>query len=119
MKHNRKKTTITTYKRARVQNYKFLITTVCILLSIIMSVTGYGAVLARAASAKNNTAYYTSIQILPGDTLWTIAHTYMTDDYDSISDYITEIRAINHISGDGIHAGRYLMIPYQPEDAED
>ena len=34
------------------------------------------------------------------------------DSYASYTDYIDEVKQINHISGDDIHAGEYLTIPY-------
>ena len=35
--------------------------------------------------------YYKSIQIHSGDTLWNIAEEYITEDYESVNDYITEV----------------------------
>ena len=55
--------------------------------------------------------YYTSICIEKGDTLWSIANQYMTEEYDGIEEYIYEVRRLNLLCGDGIHAGKYLMIP--------
>ncbi len=56
-----------------------------------------------------------SIEIKSGDTLWAIATQYYTDEYDSISDYVTEIKATNHLHSDTIHSGNYLVIPYYTE----
>lgn len=56
--------------------------------------------------------YYTSIEIQHGDSLWSIAETYVSDEYDSIQDYIDEIKEINHIDGDTITQGSYICIPY-------
>ena len=36
--------------------------------------------------------YYKSIQIHSGDTLWNIAEEYITEDYESVNDYITEVK---------------------------
>ena len=48
-----------------------------------------------------------------GDSLWSIAKEYSdVDSYASYTDYIDEVKQINHISGDDIHAGEYLTIPY-------
>ena len=60
--------------------------------------------------------YYTSIQIEKGDTLWSIADTYITSEYDSIQDYIDEVKELNHLGPDDIHAGQYLTIPYYSGD---
>ena len=56
--------------------------------------------------------YYTSIQIHSGDSLWSIAETYMTGEYQNIYDYIDEVREINHLSGDYLQAGSKLCVPY-------
>ena len=55
---------------------------------------------------------YTSIEIRPGDSLWSIAAEYITDDYDSVQDYVREIKSWNGLETDEIHAGRFLIIPY-------
>ena len=72
-----------------------------------------GAVLGFAQGTAKGSPYkyYTSIPIEKGDTLWSIAKEYMTEDYDGIEEYIREIRRVNHLSGDKIDAGRYLAIP--------
>ena len=56
--------------------------------------------------------YYKSIQIHSGDTLWNIAEEYMADDYESVSDYITEVKKINKLSSDQIQDSQYLTVPY-------
>ena len=55
---------------------------------------------------------YKSIELKSGDTLWGIAETYMDDSYESIEDYIDELKAINNLDSDDIHEGRYLMVAY-------
>ena len=57
--------------------------------------------------------YYTSYEIKEGDSLWVIAETYMDDEhYSSVNDYIKEVKSINGLTNDTIHAGCYLVIPY-------
>ncbi len=60
--------------------------------------------------------FYTSIQIEPGQTLWNIADTYYTDDYEDYNDYIDEVISLNHLSDSAIHAGQYLVVPYYAVD---
>lgn len=57
--------------------------------------------------------YYKSIQVNDGDTLWDIAALYMDDSYDSTADYIEELKEINKLSSDNIHAGCYLTVSYK------
>ena len=55
--------------------------------------------------------YYTSIRVEKGDTLWSIALDHMTPEYKHIEEYIREVRSLNHLYGDDIHAGAYLTLP--------
>ena len=54
--------------------------------------------------------YYKSIRIQPGDTLWDIASDNMTDEYDSIDEYIQLVKDTNGLESDYIQAGQYLII---------
>lgn len=88
-----------------------LLTTVFILLCGLIgsSIAGSG----QSEAAQNDSyKYYTSIEIEKGDTLWDIADQYMTSEYGSIQSYVDEIKELNHLGDDDIHAGQYLMIPY-------
>lgn len=62
--------------------------------------------------------YYKCIQVNDGDTLWDIAAVYMDDSYDSTSDYVEELKKINKLNSDNIHAGCYLTVSYKaPENS--
>lgn len=101
-------------RRETGRNEKFMLFIVglSIFFILICSII-FGSVRTVAASADTPYKYYTSIQIQEGDTLWHIAHTYCTDEYASISDYIEEVCSINHISSDDeIHSGQYVTVPY-------
>lgn len=67
---------------------------------------------AGTKETASNYKYYTSIEIQRGDSLWSIAETYISDEYDSVQDYIDEIKSINHITDDTITQGSYLCVPY-------
>lgn len=57
--------------------------------------------------------YYKSIEIHSGDTLWGIAETYMDDSrYDSVNDYISEVKEINGLDSDDIQDSQYLTVVY-------
>lgn len=87
-------------------SFKFIITVVA-LFTIFC-----GSIITQAAPDKDTYKYYTSIQIKSGDTLWDIAGRYMTNEYRDRNEYMKEVRSINHISGDEIHAGQFLVVPY-------
>ncbi len=52
------------------------------------------------------------IEIQKGDTLWSIASDYMTEEYDNLNEYIEEIKDSNGMVNDEIHAGNYIIVPY-------
>lgn len=56
--------------------------------------------------------YYTCIEVSSGDSLWSIAEEYSDPDYETIHSYIDEIKAINSLRSNNIHAGQYLTVPY-------
>ena len=59
--------------------------------------------------------YYTTIQVQSGDTLWDIADDYMSAEYENKTDFINEVKEMNHITGSMIRAGEILLIPYYSE----
>lgn len=75
-----------------------------------------GCVIAQAKAPEQNmnnrAKCYKSIEIQPGDTLWSIAGEYMTDEYSSVDAYVKEVKEINGFNGNTIYEGCYLMVPY-------
>ena len=63
--------------------------------------------------------YYTSVEICEGDSLWSLCNRYISDEYHSESEYIQEVKALNHLSGDCIHIGSYLVMPYYSQDIKE
>ncbi len=78
----------------------------------ILTLALLGSIKTQAAPAEPSFKYYTSIQLMEGDTLWSIADTYRTGEYESVQAYIDEVCSLNHIDANEIHAGQYLTIPY-------
>lgn len=59
--------------------------------------------------------YYRSIEIQKGDSIWKIASENVSEEYQSLYEYIDEILAINNISllsADKIQEGDYLTIAF-------
>ena len=84
------------------------------MLILFLAVAGF-QINAKATEKQEPDAikYYTSIQIEPGDSLWSIANTYMDDHYNSINDYIKDIAKTNGISThSSLTSGEVLIIPY-------
>lgn len=91
-----------------------LMFTACVLvfgLSIFLSndfVDAHG----NSEEASLQHKYYTSIEITSGDTLWGIAEKYMDENYDSIYEYIYELKDINGLESDDIQDAQYLTVAY-------
>lgn len=90
----------------------FAVTLVCVLLTAWMISGRTASSKVNANEEMNNYKYYTSIQIQQGDSLWSIAGNYMSADYADIDEYISEVKQLNHLKSDAIHAGEYLLVPY-------
>ena len=60
--------------------------------------------------------YYTSIRVERGDSLWSIAGVHMGPEYEDIQEYIAEVKSLNQLTEDDIHAGQYLLVPYYSND---
>ncbi len=72
--------------------------------------------MAKEPAGEKRTAYYASIEIQDGDSLWTIAQKYASGTGLSVSEYIDCLRQMNRLSGDTIHTGNYLTVMYvEPE----
>lgn len=76
-------------------------------------ITGFAKV---ETNPTTHEKYFTSITIGEGDSLWTIAQANRTEEYDSIEEYIDEVKSINHLEDDVITAGRHIVIPHYTSD---
>lgn len=95
-----------------VKKYQYLIMVGILTISVtILSISMISThVSANKVSERKKTVV--SIKIEEGDTLWSIASTYITDEYHDIQSYIKEIRKSNGLTSDTIHEGRYIIVPY-------
>ena len=59
--------------------------------------------------------YYTSVQIQQGDSLWKYAEEYGKGSGYSKKEYVEELKRMNGLTRDEIHAGRYLTVVYFSE----
>ena len=102
-------------RRRNVFLKKIMLVVTALVLVLGISVF-YGTSLVDAHDSSYSVApekkYYKSIQITSGDTLWNIAEEYMNDEYESVSDYIMEIKKINGLVSDDIQEGQYLTVAY-------
>lgn len=101
-----------TGKRAGEQrrNRRFLVAAVLI-ACILFSVTMTHGQMAQASDHYETVVRYRSVEVKEGDTLWNLAKEYGA--YQDSADYIDEVKRVNQLKGDTIHAGAYLMLPYE------
>ena len=65
------------------------------------------------STPSNKITYYTSVQIQSGDSLYSIASKF---DHDgTLDDFVDDILRLNHLKSHTIHAGSYILIPYQAD----
>lgn len=99
-------------------NFRLAVVTIALVLAVSLAF-GRSYVFAKISEKQTPShKYFTSIQIEQGDTLWSIATSYLPAGYDSISGYISEIKQINSLQSDVIHEGQYLMIPYYSDEVK-
>lgn len=103
-------------RKAKLIRCRQLAVIKCFIASLIMIIiVGVSSILVVNASNKTEekkcTRYYTSVCIDSNDTLWSIAKEYRPDNCD-ISTYISDIKAINHMTSDTIYAGQNIIVYY-------
>ena len=102
-------------RKLRILKRKFAIftlITLCTLMGCLhfgkLSTDAHGNLEEDPVSFK----YYKSIEIEDGDTLWGIAEKYMSNEYDSVQEYIAELKEINQLVTDDIQSANYLTVVY-------
>ncbi len=104
------------YKKASYKMRKQLLTAILFFAVVLMGIAAGSCLLktyqAKASNAYEEVVYYKSIKVTEGDTLWTIADEYMGNEFKDKKSYINEVKRLNHLNGDTIKTGSYLMIPY-------
>lgn len=104
-------------KRQKEIRRRFLLLLITLFL-IIGFVFCFHVITSYASTGEENLdfKYYTSIVVVSGDTLWSIAKEYADIHYGSLEDYISEVASINHLKSNEIKAGQYLIVPYYSEE---
>ncbi len=95
-------------KQVVTRKLGLLLSTLMIAVVLSVFVSGLGS---KAKAADNYHKYYTSIAIMPGDTITEYYNTY-GEHYKNSSDYIEEVCMINSIDADDLKAGNYIIVPY-------
>ena len=108
-------------KRANARRRKQVVKCRMVLLLATVFVITLGSIVCGSifSSAQEESTdahqykYFKSIEIQSGDSLWSIAEEYCDEAYDGdIREYIAEIKELNSLTSDHIHAGRKLLVIY-------
>ncbi len=75
-------------------------------------------VLAGETQAPAMEKYYTSLEIQKGDSLWTIAGSYLENSGMTTAQYVKELKNMNGLKEDTIHSGQYLTVMYFVPDSD-
>ncbi len=100
-------------KRQREIRFRLLLAMISVCLIIAFAIS-YRAIISHAETKQENLSfkYYKQIEVSYNDTLWSIAEDYSDSHYDSIQDYIREVKSINHLRSDMVLEGQKLIVPY-------
>lgn len=81
---------------------------------MIMCIFKGGTMIADAYANRevSRQKYYESICIKDGDTLWSIASQYISEEYGNKDEYIRELMRMNGLKTDCIQSGNYLTVTY-------
>lgn len=84
------------------------------ILLVIVLLFSVGFVTKTVTAQRNaeRNKLVTSIEVQKGDSLWSIASEFMSDEYNDVNEFIDEIKDSNGMASDEIHVGNYLIVPY-------
>lgn len=105
-------------QRRKKQRQRRRIACACMVCSLLISIILFSVLAMNASAETIDTGapmykYYASVQIMNGDSLWSIAAEYTDGSVSDILSCIDEIRSINHLSRfEKIKAGEFLIVPY-------
>ena len=102
--------------KSKMQGIKYFLTVVCVLmLALAVKVKKENILNAQKtvpiASEYSDRKKFTSVEVMHGDTLWSIAEDNKTGNYTTQA-LVEEIKHANGLKGDKIIAGNYLIVPY-------
>lgn len=107
----RKKRLVALNKRKHQQWFRIVLA--CFMTGVIVLLFTHFSNRVNASDLeRQRTKYYTGIQIKEGDSLWSIAEEYVSEEYDSIQEYIEELKRVNQLDSNVIYSGRHLIVSY-------
>lgn len=91
-----------------IYNNRIMLTILCVLFLSLFTIRGMQLV--KADEALSYDKSFVTIEIEEGDTLSSIAKEYALSE-TGYADYIAEVKSINNLKNNTIHAGCYLLVP--------
>jgi len=102
--------------KAGGSRHRVLVIIVMVLFLTVLAVllrSSFAKAAGGSADNGNSLKYYRELQISYGDSLWSIASENLDrSGHQNVEDYVQEIKSVNGLTSDTIHAGNYLVIPY-------
>ncbi len=101
-------------RRYRILVFRY---SLAVIISAIFIPMMLSLVFAQSAEANDGSGevfykYYHRIEVVEGDSLWSIAQQNYLAQEQTIREYIEEVKQINHRYSETVYAGEELMIPY-------
>lgn len=82
-----------------------------LLIVTILFVILLGSIMVNASDSEQPDKYYTSIEVEPNDTLWSLAAQYNNGTEDRET-YINNIKQLNNMNTDILIEGHYILLYY-------
>lgn len=100
-------------RRKTIRRRLTLVITSLFMIAAVLVLNGFARTSVKAETDTHNVTYkyYKSVEIKSGDTLWSIAKQYKTDDCTT-QEYISEVKELNGLTSDNIQDNKCLMIVY-------
>lgn len=102
--------------KRKIKCIRYFLTVVCVLALTLITrlrkaIPEIQQTVPSTSEYMGDVKKFVSVEIMQGDTLWSIAEDHKTGNYTTRA-LIEEIKYTNGLSGDRIMAGRYLIVPY-------
>ncbi|MCI5857460.1 MAG: LysM peptidoglycan-binding domain-containing protein [Agathobacter sp.] len=99
-------------RTVRFQKRFIAVAGILIISLVIILGTSIRAFASSHNEKKQIYKYYTSVEVESGDTLWSLADTYIDQYNINKSDYINEVCSLNQLQDGQIHAGQHIIVAY-------
>ncbi|MBE5952880.1 MAG: LysM peptidoglycan-binding domain-containing protein [Lachnospiraceae bacterium] len=93
-------------------NIKLFMVSLCVLLTLGVCFFSSFNDTGKVSASTSNQKYFICIDIKEGDSLWSIADLYISEEYSSVEEYVKEVKELNGLTSDKIFCGATLVVPY-------